>query len=58
MTARIIYHDFRNEKTAKEPRIVKIVSRLNAILSDTCLFLCGACTAIGILVIVMATIGL
>ena len=58
MTARIIYHDFRNEETRKEPRLVKIAERINKLLSDTCLFLCGACTAIGILVIVMATIGL
>jgi len=54
MTARIIYHDFRNEETPKEPRLVKLAARLNTGLNSACLFLCGACTAIGVLAIVAA----
>ena len=56
MTARIIYHDFRTEETTKEPRIVKIAARINAFLNDACLFLCGACAAVGVLAILMATL--
>lgn len=56
MTARIIYHDFQNNEKAKEPRLVKIAARVNTGLNAACLFLCGACAAIGVLVIVMATL--
>ena len=58
MTARIIYHDFRNEETQKEPRLVKIVERINKVLGDACLFLCGACAAFGVLAIVIAVTGI
>ena len=34
MTARIIYHDFRNEETKKEPRLVKIAERINKALKE------------------------
>ena len=60
MTARIIYHDFQNEEAslqAKEPRLVKIAERVNTGLNATCIFLCGACSAIGVLVILMAALG-
>lgn len=58
MTSRIIYHDFRQETAPAESRFSKLVSRINAVLNDTCVFLCGACTGFGMLVLLMLTLSL
>ena len=58
MTSHIIYHDFRQNAAPEESRFSKLMSRINALLNDTCVFLCGACTGFGMLVLLMLTLSL
>lgn len=61
MTTKIIYHDFRISTAPesiqdKPPRILKAVEKINAAINGACLFLCGACAAIGVMILCLLAI--
>ena len=68
MTQRIIYHDFRSKPAAqsvaltapmlrKGRRIIKTFAHVNTALSTGCMFLCGACSAVSLLVLLLLVRG-
>lgn len=73
MTNSIIYHNFQNTAAAtnasasqvvltapmleKGRRVAKTVSRVNAAANAACMFLCGACSAVGLLILLLLVWG-
>lgn len=69
MTTRVIYHDFRQTQSpdlsvmltaqilSKGRRLIKAVSKINAAINGTCLFLCVACMGVSILILAWLAIG-
>ncbi len=73
MTNSIIYHNFQNtEAAAKAPasgvvltapilekgrRVAKFVIRVNAVANAACMFLCGACSAVGLVILLLLVRG-
>lgn len=58
MASHIIYHNFRQGAAVKESRFSKLAARINAVLNDICVFLCGICAGFGALAILMAALSL
>lgn len=58
MTSHIIYHNFRQDTEATENRFSKLMSRINAVLNDTCVFLCGICAGFGALALLMVVLSM
>lgn len=57
MTTKIIYHDFRQSPAPasipeKGRRILRAARKVNTALNDACLFLCGACAAVSVMILV------
>ncbi len=73
MTNPIIYHNFQNTATAtkvpapsvvltgpileKGRRVAKTVIRVNHVANAACMFLCGACSAVGLLILLLLVRG-
>ena len=69
MATNIIYHDFRNTNTPvpsvmltapllnKGRRLIKAVDTINAAIIATCIFLCGICSAVSILILIRLSLG-
>jgi hypothetical protein len=64
MTQRIIYHDFRKETAPKTVtltapmlrkgrRMIRTFAHINTTLNIGCIFLCGACSAVSVLVLLL-----
>ena len=55
MTSKIIYHDFTHAETdsdaSRAPALTRAYQIINAALNNLCLFLCGICCGISILVL-------
>lgn len=58
MTSHIIYHNFRKGAAVKESRFSKLVTRINTLLNDTCVFLCGICVGFGALALLMVVLSM
>lgn len=71
MTSRIIYHDFRNPSElsyptspvmltapilAKGRRFLRAVEAINTAINAACIFLCGACTVVSLLILFMLSL--
>lgn len=71
MTSRIIYHDFSGNNplpTTKEPESTVSLTAavlakgrhwaaINNALHIACIFLCGACTAVGVFILALLSMG-
>lgn len=69
MSTRVIYHDFRKVQSpdlsvmltaqvlSKGRRLIKAVNKLNTAINGACLFLCGACMGVSILILAWLAIG-
>lgn len=68
MTTHIIYHDFRNTSNttpavlltapmlAKGRRLYRTAAKVNTVLNHSCLFLCGACIGVSVLIILLLSL--
>ncbi len=68
MTQKIIYHDFRESVTepnmaltaqilSKGRRLAKTLTQLNNAMNVTCIFLCGACSAVSLMILFLIARG-
>ena len=68
MTQQVIYHDFQKKREqtgvaltgpllAKGRRLMKSVGRINTALNASCVFLCGACSAVSLVVLFLLVRG-
>ena len=74
MKPSVIYYDFQTTKEvlsepespvvltgsmlSKGRRLLKATAHANAAMHAACIFLCGACTAVGLLILVMLSCGI
>lgn len=69
MTSNIIHHDFQNSRHTSSPRdiaaqkiykarrLMKLTATINSAINTACVFLCGACMAASLLILLSLGLG-